>query len=61
MTTDRERILELLRELAEAHPGLRVAQIVSAASDRGGAGGMFYAEDRQLVYGLLALKKETGA
>ena len=59
MTTDRERILELLRELVEAHPGLRVAQIVSAASDRSGSGIVFYAEDRQLIYGLLALKKEA--
>jgi hypothetical protein len=55
MTTDRERILELLRELMEALPERRVGQIVENAATQGGGVG-FYINDRDLLYGLLALK-----
>lgn len=52
MTTDRERILELLRKIAEQEPEMRIGQIVEAAAMRCGSVS-FYVDDRKLVYGLL--------
>lgn len=52
MTTDRERVLELLRRVAEREPELRIGQIVEAAATRGGSTA-FYVDDRKLIYGLL--------
>jgi hypothetical protein len=58
MTTDRERILELLRELSEQRPELRIGQIIEAAFMRSdGWESSFYIDDRDLLYALLKLTR----
>lgn len=56
MTADRERILELLREVMEERPDVCVGRLVEAAANKG-KGVSLFIEDRDLLYGLLDMRK----
>ncbi len=62
MTTDRERILEVLRELLETRPDFRVGQILDAASTRSDSGNFIVCiEDSDLLCGMIDFLRQMKA